>query len=343
MQTGYVDERRVCHKCVRVTSVLNLSELKFESYSFCALMLNPPLSLLSDDLVGYLVEHVASLTFWEEALHNLSLADPAFTDFCQKYLFRTLTLGREDGTRRRICNKLTKVKSILDDKPSFATRVRKIELFIGHKQNAWLFQNSSPRSRKKHPRRKDTGYPITFISILQLLANSPVPPHELHFTMGLYPIEDPVLVVGRLSQSFFSQSLTILHLTKCENMPLPLFLVCPKLKEVCLDRVGASQEGYDRYPVDQYSGRESPALELFDYRESHTVVKQMINPPPRFHTPVVLWSKLRVLTLSPHESAEMALLRPILDAASTTLEELYLTSLHVGPGRCSVFYKMKHI
>jgi hypothetical protein len=321
--------------------VLNLkaSLAEFEVHFVCA-MLNPPLSLLSDDLVDYLVEHVASLTFWEQALQNLSLADPVFTDICQKYLFRTLTLGGEDGTRHEICNKLTKVKRILDDKPSFATRVRKIELFIGHRENAWLFQNSS----RSHPHRKDAAYAITFISILELLANSPVLPHKLHFSTGIYTIEDPVLVVGQLSQSFFSQSLTILHLTECENIPLPLFLAFPKLKEVRLNRVGASQEDYDKYPVDQYSGRESPALELFNYSDSHTIVKQMITPSPRFHTPVVRWSKLRVLTLSPHESAEMALLRPILDAASTVLEELYLTNLPaVRRGRCSIFYEMKQI
>ena len=64
----------------------------------------------------------------------------------------------------------------------------------------------------------------------------------------------------------------------------------------------------------------------------------MITSPPRFHTPVVLWSKLRVLTLSPHEKEEMACLQPILNAASNALEELYLTNLRVGECRCSVFY-----
>jgi hypothetical protein len=76
-------------------------------------MLNPPLSLLSDDLIGYLVEHIARLAFSNEALRNLSLADPAFTEFCQKYLFRTLTLGKMQGTRSRISKKLKKMKSIL--------------------------------------------------------------------------------------------------------------------------------------------------------------------------------------------------------------------------------------
>ena len=49
----------------------------------------PPAARKCDDLLDYLVEYIASLTFWEEALHNKSLADPAVTEFCQKYLFRT--------------------------------------------------------------------------------------------------------------------------------------------------------------------------------------------------------------------------------------------------------------
>ena len=43
-------------------------------------------------------------------------------------------------------------------------------------------------------------------TILQLLANSPILLDELHLAMGLDPIENPVLVVRWLSQSFFSQS-----------------------------------------------------------------------------------------------------------------------------------------
>jgi len=287
-------------------------------------MLNPPLSLLSDDLIGYLVEHVARLTFSNAALHNLSLADPAFTEVCQTYIFRTLTLGERGGTRSGISTKLEKMKSILEEKPLFANRVRKVKLYIAGRLNAWLLQNPST-----HPHREAA---ITFISILQLLAKSPVPPHELDIE-GFFQFEDPKLVVGQLSQSFFSQTLTILHLTECRNVPLPLFLVCPRLKEVHLDLVRVAEGSYNEYPDEQCSGRVSPALELFNYCSSHTVVKQMVTPPPRFHTPVVLWSKLRVLTLSPHEREGMTLLRPILDEACNTLEELYLTNLYVGLSR----------
>ena len=306
-------------------------------------MLNPPLSLLSEDLIGYLVEHVArlGLAFANRALHNLSLTDPAFTEFCRKYIFRTLTLGAGGTSLGMLSTRLKNVKRILDDKPSFADRVRKIQLLIGCSQNAWVFQNPSSEDL----RRKDAPYGVTFINILQLLANSPMPPHELYFEVGLYPIEDPILVVRQLSQSFFSHTLTILHPTECNDLPLPLFLLCPRLKEVHLDGVQAGEESYDKYPDEQCSGREPPALEFFDCSHSETVIRQMITPPPRFHTPVVLWSKLRVLALTLNEGEELACLRPILDVACTTLEELYLTaSLNMGSGRCRVFlYKLLKI
>ncbi|KAF8959421.1 hypothetical protein BDZ97DRAFT_2078100 [Flammula alnicola] len=273
-------------------------------------MLNPPLSLLSDDLIAYIVEHVAKLPFHDKNLYNLSLADRAFTQFCQTYIFRTLQLGQSRGTKSRISKNLEKTRKILKNKPSFANRVRMVELDITHKRNAWLFNDP------------------TLIGILQLFAKSPVPPHELHFLP--FTLEDPILVVGRLMQSFFSQTLTILHLTQGRNVPLPLFLTCPRLREVLLAHVEVAEESYDKYPDKQCSGRESPALEVFNYRDSQSLVRQMITPPPRFHAPVVLWSKLRVLTLSPYEKEEMACLQPILDMACNTLEELYLTNLHVG-------------
>ena len=150
-------------------------------------------------------------------------------------------------------------------------------------------------------------------------------------------IEDPILVVRGLTQSFFSQTLTILRLDRLDKVPLPLFLICPRLRKVFLDHVGAT-ESYDEYPDDLCSGRKVPQLEVLDYCNSYSVVGQMITLLPRFNKPVVCWSKLRVLTLSPHKKEEMTCLQPILNAACHTLEELYLTRLHVGECRCSFFF-----
>ena len=172
-----------------------------------------------------------------------------------------------------------------------------------------------------------------------------MPPHELRLILQPWTplFKDPMLVVRQLTESFFSQSLTILYISNCANAPLPLFLICPRLREVRLDEVGATDSSYDEYPDNQCSGREAPLLEVLQYSSSHSLVEQMIAPPPRFNTPVVLWSNLRVLTLAPRGKEELACLQPILDAACNTLEELYLNSIHVGECRCGIFDNTKRI
>jgi len=296
-------------------------------------MLNPPLALLSDDLLVSIVEHVANLPSRDEDLHNLSLADRAFTQSCQKYIFWNLRFSSKGDISERV----KKVKKILLDNPTFANQVRMVGFLLSpDEEYARLFNDH------------------TLISIFQLLSESPMPPHELHFSGGKFggyisskmnssffmtlknwtiPLMKPI------AQSFFSKTLTILHLTACTNTPLPMLLICPRLRKVFLDNVGATTcTSYDEYEYPDYlfSGRVPPPLEVLDYRNSHSLVKQMITPPPRFNTPVVVWSNLRILTLSPHEKEGMACLQPILDAACNSLEELYLTSTDMGG--CMFFF-----
>ena len=279
-------------------------------------MLNPPLSLLSDDLLISIVEHVAKLPLADKNLYNLSLADRAFTQSCQKYFFRDLKLS----SKQKIAKKLKETKKIFEEKPSLANQVRMVELLIS-RRSSWVLKD------------------YAFISILQLLSKSLMPPHELHFGghMSSFAIKDPILIVRQFAQSFFSQTLTILRLTDCANIPLPLFLICPRLREVFLNNIRAIDNTYNEYPDNLCSVREAPPLEVLDYRDSHSLVKQMINPPSRFNTPVVLWSNLRILMLSPHEKKGMAYLQPILDAACNTSEELYLTSIAWDKCRCIFF------
>ena len=284
-------------------------------------MLNPPLSLLSDDLLASIVEQVAELPYEDENLMNLSLADRAFTQYCQKYIFRKLKLL--GGNPRSIFKQIKRNKKFLDEKPSFANRVRMVRLDVSREESASVMEDPN------------------LTSIFQLLAKSPMPPHELHFGgRGFAPvtIENPILVVQRLTDSFFSQTLTILNLKAFKNVPLPLFLVFPRLRELILDQVEATDNlSYGKYPDNQCSGREAPLPEVINYRSSHSLVQQMIAPPPRFNTPVVLWSKLRVLTIAPRDKKGVACLQPILDAACNTMEELYLTGIHVGECRCGLF------
>jgi len=288
-----------------------------------AVMLHPPLSRLSDYLLSHIVDRLAESPYLDH-LQNLSIADRAFTQFCQAHIFKELQLGAgsDCGTKKTISMQLEKMGKILDDKPTFADRVRKVEIIILHKQNRWFF--SDP----------------TFISIVQLLAKSPIPPHRLNLCGSLRSqdtLEDPIFVVGQLMQTFFSQTLTVLCLAGFKNAPLTLLLICPRLRDILLDHVEA-EKSYETYPEEQCSALELPALERLNYRCSGSLVKQMIAPPPRFHTAVFVWSKLRVLTLCPHEKVDVACLQPILDAARTTLEELYLTNIRASAGIGAVFF-----
>ena len=289
-------------------------------------MLNPPFSHLPDELLDSIVEHVAKaakLSFKDQTLNNLSLADRAFTQSCQRYIFRNFKVIKRNflqGTQD-VMIKLERAKKMLDDKPSIANQVRTVQLTISRNECAWFFNDP------------------TFISILQLLAKSPLPPHELYLRECMYAssasiAKDSIHLVRRLAQSFFSQTLTILHLAECENVPLPIFLICPRLREVSLDFVGAEMS-FDEYPDNQYSGREPPRLEVLCYRDSHSLLEQMITPPSRFNIPVVLWSSLRILTVTPREE-EGTCLQPILDAACNTLEELYLTNAYLRC-RCRIY------
>ena len=163
-------------------------------------MLNPPLYLLSDDLIGYLVEHVARLLHANVALHNLSLADRAFTEFCQKYIFRTLTFKEyEWGNGNRISMKLKTVERILDDKPLFAHQVRKIQFSTQYVHQGPLLYDDPGNIRGK-----DAAYAVAFNSISQLFANLPMPPHELYLSMQFHPIKD--LVGTTLAVILFTHS-----------------------------------------------------------------------------------------------------------------------------------------
>ena len=149
-------------------------------------MLNAPLSLLSDDLLNYIVDHVAELP--NSNLYNLSITDRAFTRFCQAHIFEYLYLGYyASGTNNSI-----KMKYILNDEPSFAHRVRTVHLTVAEKKNRWLFNDP------------------TFITIFQLLAKSLMPPHKFHLTgfwSNKFIIEDPILLADAIilfSDSDFS-------------------------------------------------------------------------------------------------------------------------------------------
>ncbi|PPR03015.1 hypothetical protein CVT26_004542 [Gymnopilus dilepis] len=278
-------------------------------------MLNPPLSILSNELLLYIVSCLAELPFAKEHLHNLSLTDRAFTQHCQEYIFRVLSLGGRSGTRGEISSQLKKIRRIFDEKPSISQRVRIIDIYATQNENAWLWKDG------------------TFLSIICTLSESPRPPYELRIRGPIsrpVKLEDPGLLVECIEQSFVSRTLLVLHLQNCKSVPLSLFLVCQELKEVKLDGVRVAAQEYGNCSDIQIHGQGAPSLKHLDFRGAHSLVRYMVHPPPGFRAPVVNLSQLRTLTLSPHERAEMNYLQLILNAASTTLEELYLTNIRIG-------------
>ncbi|PPQ84379.1 hypothetical protein CVT26_007381 [Gymnopilus dilepis] len=254
-------------------------------------MLKPPLSLLPYDLLEHIMECVASGSGAStlEDLCNLSLADRAFTDLCQNHIFRKLKIGDISDSKDELRDELAKIRKMLSKTPSIYGRVRIFQLSILEKRNRWLFKSK------------------TLTEILLKLGTSQVPPHTLRLRAS-YGFQDPVLAVYRLRQTFFSRTLTTLHLWDSAN--------------VVLDVVTALNDYEDFSLCTEYT---PAALETFRYRTlSHSIVKEMVKPPPIFPTPVVVWSSLRVLEVSPFEKDEMSYLQRIMDAACDTLEELHL-------------------
>jgi hypothetical protein len=79
------------------------------------LMLNLPLSLLSDDLFTYIVDHIAKLPFSNRHLYILSLGNRAFTRFRQAYIFKEPHLVYSSGSESRVSNKMEKMRNILNE------------------------------------------------------------------------------------------------------------------------------------------------------------------------------------------------------------------------------------
>ena len=131
-------------------------------------MLNPPLSLLSDDLLAYIVEHISNLPFRDEQLRNLSITDRAFTQVCQTYIFRSLKLGVYLGTKSKISKTLAKMKKILNDKPSFANCVRVIQIDVLHERNGYYAMSGTSQKKSKIQKFKNSTVEKKNISLVQL-------------------------------------------------------------------------------------------------------------------------------------------------------------------------------
>ncbi|KAF9561635.1 hypothetical protein CPC08DRAFT_425630 [Agrocybe pediades] len=213
-------------------------------------MLNPPLSTLPYDVLVYIVDHVAALSA-DKDLRALCLTHRVFTYACQKWIFRTLRLY--GGGKISVDDQLQTKGAILPKAPLLSRWIRKIQLTNVNNQLFWLL--SDPR----------------FVSILQMLALSAVPPSELGLAGTIF--EDDYFLATRLSQSFLPWTLTTLVLRNCQNVPLAIITMLPRLRKLELDLVEAGTwEGCFENDDEIPAGKCSPAIEVFDSRQSHTML-----------------------------------------------------------------------
>ncbi|KAG2018614.1 hypothetical protein CC2G_008032 [Coprinopsis cinerea AmutBmut pab1-1] len=92
-------------------------------------MLSPPLSTISNELLHQIVGQVAGEPFCisVDDLHNLSLADRAFTTICQMFLYEELKLK---GTSFQMARKLDRQTAALQANPDAVNFVRRIVIIF---------------------------------------------------------------------------------------------------------------------------------------------------------------------------------------------------------------------
>ncbi|KAJ3504527.1 hypothetical protein NLJ89_g7888 [Agrocybe chaxingu] len=259
-------------------------------------MLTPPLSLLAQEILDHIVDHLV-LPEWDEDLVHLSLTDRAFTPRCQMQIFRKISLDDDDCTENEMKKKIKKKWDILQARPSLAKYIRIIILRLADPQ---LFDN------------------LSFVKILNLMKQSCASPHTLEVET-----EDdrPKRFAAGLLQSSLSQTLTTLHLTGWKGLPLDIIVVCPNLKYLDVRDIILGDKRKAHMLTKDFR---PPKIERFDYYNSCHLVRRLvkIGPSP---APIVDWSECKILETSPHERSDMSCVQPILKLTSHTLEELYLT------------------
>ncbi|KAJ3504526.1 hypothetical protein NLJ89_g7887 [Agrocybe chaxingu] len=283
------------------------NRLKDVSHSFFSLterfvaMLTPPLSLLAQEILDYIVDHVV-LPHWDEDLVHLSLTDRVFTARCQMQIFRKISLDDDDCTKSEMKKKIKKKWDILKASPWLAKHIRIIILRLANPQ---LFDN------------------LSFVKILNLMTQSCASPHTLEVET-----EDhrPKRFAAGLLQSSLFQTLTTIHLTGWKSLPLDVIVVCSNLKNLNVRNIDLGDERKHHMLT---KGFPPPKIERFDYCNSHHLVRRLIKVGPPT-APIVDWCQCKILEASPHERSDMSCVQRILKLTSHTLEEFYLTTYSVS-------------
>ncbi|KAH6910446.1 hypothetical protein BKA70DRAFT_1463312 [Coprinopsis sp. MPI-PUGE-AT-0042] len=105
-------------------------------------MLNPPLALLSVELLDSIVEHLGQELWPERDLKSLALADRCFTHICQRQIFAEFAcVAHAEGDWKQ---QLRSFHYTLTTNPNVASWVRVIKLIIHGRveEGTWIFQET---------------------------------------------------------------------------------------------------------------------------------------------------------------------------------------------------------
>ena len=276
-------------------------------------MLNPPLSNLSSELLGLIVEELADDTDYESArwLKRLSIVDRVFTPLCQSHIFKELILS---GSKSEMAKQLSRAYDILKTKQaSPVSLVRRIRLDLEEQKNvSWLAQDRN------------------LLSLMQMLSKAPLPPSQLEIYGRDTPTTKiPDSIIEALANSFFSTTLESLLLSNA-RIPAKTLRISPALRHLDLynvrfatpnKRVDGDNGEFERRPL--------PKLRELDYTASHDVVRHFLsNESPEQMAEI---NQLRSLGIAPGDEEDMKLAQPALDAAHETLEEIIMLASYVAP------------
>ncbi|KAH6910455.1 hypothetical protein BKA70DRAFT_1270400, partial [Coprinopsis sp. MPI-PUGE-AT-0042] len=271
-------------------------------------MLNPPLSLLSVELLDSIVDHIAQDLWPEGDLKSLALADRCFTPLCQKHIFKEFVCAsRHDGGDWK--QQLRSFHYALTTNPSVSSWVKAITLVIHAriKGRTWVFHEAA------------------FTSILAQLGSTDSPPTALGVHTSSdekLPFREPDLVLKVVSESL-APGLVKLSLSFCDGVPMELFLLLPKLKELNLDHIFPRLDPLCH--TDALPQRSSPALDTFSFRYSHEMLEQLLAPITEQDQSVIDFSTLRILEFAPSDEEAFPSILKILERAQKSLEELIPT------------------
>ncbi|KAH6908275.1 hypothetical protein BKA70DRAFT_1189303 [Coprinopsis sp. MPI-PUGE-AT-0042] len=268
-------------------------------------MLGHPISSLSPELIGEIVDWVAILG-GKKDLQSLLQCDRSFRDRCRATLFETVSLNMAQPRSLRLC------WNVLGTDTTMACYVRRLEVRGAHgggPQDVWL--GNEPR----------------FNNIIHILSNAPRPLTLFKLSGRL---KSPSSFLHWMTNSFFAADLVKLHVSSVNNFPLRTLRAFQNLRSVQFDTVGSPQLSMDSKGTCSsemtVETGPRPELEELKYHNSHEAVRTMLAASWGQYQFASL-NKLRVLRGHARDHEGLSLIQALINENYSTLEDVGLSNM----------------